>query len=69
MQKGCLDTEKLANLPGSQTQKQLIKTLKEALSTADACPGEKFHANEDVNKLVKARAWVVDQLILHAGIA
>lgn len=64
--KGCLDTEKLSSLPGSQTQKILIKTLKDALIAADACLGEKFHANEDVNKLVKARAWVVDQLVLHA---
>jgi [protein-PII] uridylyltransferase len=63
---GCLDTEKLSSLSGTQTQKQLIKTLKEALVAADACLSEKFHANEDVNQLVKARAWVVDQLILHA---
>ncbi len=63
---GCLDTEKLSSLSGTHTQKQLIKTLKEALVAADACFGKKFHAKEDVNKLVKARAWVVDQLILHA---
>jgi len=63
---GCLDTDKLSGLPDTQTQKQLIKTLKDALAGADACLNEKFHANEDVNKLVKARAWVVDQLVLHA---
>jgi [protein-PII] uridylyltransferase len=63
---GCLDTEKLTSLPGTQTQKQLITTLKDALTGADVCLNEKFHANEDVNNLVKARAWMVDQLILHA---
>lgn len=63
---GCLDTGKLDNDAGRQTPQQLIKTLKHALAEADDCLQQKFHAKEDVNKLVKARAWVVDQLILYA---
>ncbi|MCP4047151.1 MAG: [protein-PII] uridylyltransferase, partial [Gammaproteobacteria bacterium] len=41
-------------------------TLKNALREADACLARKFEAGDDVNQLVKARAWVVDQLILYA---
>ncbi len=64
---GCLDQEALAGQSGQQqTHLQLIKTLKNALGEADACLARKFEANDDVNQLVKARAWVVDQLILHA---
>jgi [protein-PII] uridylyltransferase len=63
---GCLDPESLAVDAGKQTHHQLILSLKHALSQADGCLAKKFHNNEDVNQLVKARAWVVDQLILHA---
>ncbi len=63
---GCLDLDALAGHGGDQTHNQLIQTLKSALTEADACLAKKFRANEDVNQLVKARAWVVDQLILHA---
>ena len=62
---GCLDPETLVDLAGDQTPNQLIQLLKQALLEADECLAEKFRNNEDVNQLVKARAWVVDQLILH----
>ena len=63
---GCLDTDALVSQTGDQTHNQLIQTLKSAMAGADECLSRKFHAREDVNQLVKARAWVVDQLILHA---
>jgi len=62
---GCLDPDAL-KYAGEQTNKQLIQSLKNALADADASLTKKFHNNEDVNQLVKARAWVVDQLIIHA---
>ncbi len=63
---GCLDPNTLASHTGVQTQEQLIQSLKIALVEADECLAEKFRKKEDVNQLVKARAWVVDQLVLHA---
>ncbi len=63
---GCLDPGALRNDAGVQTPRQLINTLKQALGEADDCLQQKFYAKEDVNQLVKARAWVVDQLILYA---
>lgn len=63
---GCLDAESLVGDGGQQSQNQLIPVLKGALAKADQCLTEKFNDNIDVNQLVKARAWVVDQLILHA---
>ena len=63
---GCLDTEQLAAHSGEQSHNQLIRILKNALSGADASLKEKFQARQDVNELVKARAWVVDQLVLFA---
>ena len=63
---GCLDPDSLSSIAGKQTLNQLIRTLKRALGAADECLKEKFHASKDVNQLVKARAWVVDQLILNA---
>jgi len=62
---GCLDPDTLKHA-GEQTRQQLIQSLKNALTEADECLRKKFRNNEDVNQLVKARAWVVDQLILHA---
>jgi [protein-PII] uridylyltransferase len=62
----CLDTESLRTDTGKQTSKQLISTLKRTLGEADECLQKKFHAHADVNQLVKARAWVVDQLIIYA---
>jgi len=63
---GCLDPESLSINAGKRTLKQLVQTLKCALFDADECLKKKFQANTDVNQLVKARAWVVDQLILYA---
>ena len=64
--KGCLDPDFLDQHSGEQTPAQLIRILKQALAEADECLEKKFHASEDVNQLVKARAWVADQLILFA---
>ncbi len=63
---GCLDPKTLAGDGGEQTTGQLIQSLKHALAEADGCLERKFRNNDDVNQLVKARAWVVDQLIIHA---
>ncbi len=63
---GCLDPDSLGSTSDEQTLNQLIRTLKRALGDADECLQKKFYANNDVNQLVKARAWVVDQLILYA---
>ena len=63
---GCLDPDSLSIHAGKRTLTQLVQTLKCALFDADECLNKKFHANTDVNQLVKARAWVVDQLILYA---
>ena len=63
---GCLDADELAAYSGQRSNPELIQLLKSALVEADQCLTEKFHNNEDVNQLVKARAWVVDQLVLHA---
>ncbi|GMR15662.1 MAG: [protein-PII] uridylyltransferase [Gammaproteobacteria bacterium] len=45
---------------------QLIQSLRNAMAAADQCLADKFQNNESVDELVKARAWVVDQLILNA---
>jgi [protein-PII] uridylyltransferase len=63
---GCLDSDKLARLSGELSNAELIQLLKTAMASADQCLSEKFHNNQDVNQLVKARAWVVDQLVLFA---
>jgi [protein-PII] uridylyltransferase len=63
---GCLDSGSLGSDAGGQKLNQLVRILKRALGDADKCLEKKFHALEDVNQLVKARAWVVDQLILFA---
>ena len=62
---GCLNPDALKHA-GEQSNKQLIQSLRNALTEADGLLTRKFHSNEDVNQLVKARAWVVDQLIIHA---
>jgi len=62
---GCLDPDTLKHA-GEQSNKQLIQSLRNALAEADGVLTKKFHNKEDVNQLVKARAWVVDQLIIHA---
>ena len=63
---GCLDLDALASGGANQTNLQLIQSIKSALAGADRCLSKKFYDNEDVNLLVKARAWVVDQLVVHA---
>jgi len=63
---GCLNPDSLSISAGKQTLSQLVKTLKLALFDADECLKKKFRAGTDVNQLVKARAWVVDQLVLYA---
>jgi [protein-PII] uridylyltransferase len=63
---GCLDPDALNSDTAQQSPIQLARKLKRALTDADACLTRKFRANVDVNQLVKARAWVVDQLILCA---
>ncbi len=62
---GCLDREQMGGevSPGPL---QLAKILKRSLAQADTRLAEKFNAGADVNRLVKARAWVVEQLILEA---
>ena len=60
----CLDADELAAQVRDQSGKQLIQTLKATLAAADACLNQQFEEQVDVNKLVKARAWVVEQLIL-----
>lgn len=62
---GCLGPDTLKR-GDKQTHQQLIRILKNALAEADECLQKKFRDNEDVNRLVKARAWVVDQLVLNA---
>jgi [protein-PII] uridylyltransferase len=66
MAAGCLDTDALTIHKGEQANVQLIKSLRHALATADECLAAKFHQKESVDDLVKARAWVVDRLILNA---
>jgi [protein-PII] uridylyltransferase len=63
---GCLDLDTLTNRADDPGHAHLIQSIRAALAEADGCLAKKFHAMEDVNQLVKARAWVVDQLILHA---
>ena len=64
--KGCLDPATLVVPENDPGHGLLIQSLKDKLAQADACLAEKFHVKDDVNQLVKARAWVVDQLIVHA---
>ena len=66
MAAGCLDTDTLTIHTGEQANVQLIKSLRQALATADECLASKFRQKESVDDLVKARAWVVDRLILNA---
>jgi len=63
---GCLDPGLLNGDGGQADRRQLARKLKNALVAADACLAEKFYSRGDVNQLVKARAWAVEQLILHA---
>ena len=66
MAAGCLDNDALIIHKGELAKAQLIQSLRQALTTADECLASKFHQKESVDDLVKARAWVVDRLILNA---
>jgi [protein-PII] uridylyltransferase len=63
---GCLDPGALVRQGVEESHLELSQSLKNAMAEADECLNKKFHANEDVNQLVKARAWVADQLIMYA---
>jgi [protein-PII] uridylyltransferase len=63
---GCLDQLRLEDTTGQYSQRQLAEKLRSMLAEADRCLAQKFEDGEDVNQLVKTRAWVVDQLILRA---
>ena len=63
---GCLEHLEFGEEAEAHSQQQLAEKLRNMLGEADCCLTEKFEAKEDVNQLVKARAWVVDQLILRA---
>ncbi|MCW8926839.1 MAG: [protein-PII] uridylyltransferase [Xanthomonadales bacterium] len=62
----CLDPALLQRPVDGRHCQQVVRSLKTAMAAADTCLGSKFEAGEDVNQLVKARAWVVEQLVLHA---
>jgi [protein-PII] uridylyltransferase len=59
-----LDIGGLTDLGHGQTQQEIIQSLKQSLIEADQCLAEKFHNHQNVDQLVKTRAWVVEQLIL-----
>ncbi len=63
---GCLAPDTLKIHTGEHAHAQLIQSLKNAMAAADECLANKFHQKKSVDELVKARAWVVDQLILNA---
>lgn len=60
----CLNVRDLAALKNEPAQKQLISSLKKLLAQADECLAGKFRNHQNIDQLVKTRAWVVEQLIL-----
>jgi [protein-PII] uridylyltransferase len=58
----------LADSTADQSHKQLIQSLKDTLAEADECLAQKFYNHQNVDQLVKTRAWVVEQLILLAWV-
>ena len=50
----------------SEKTAQLRDFVRDSLKLADDCLAEKFWAGEDIVQLVRARAWVVEQLLLMA---
>jgi [protein-PII] uridylyltransferase len=60
---GCLDTAALA---ADSDSRKLVALLKKFMADADHCLRGKFEAGVDVSQLVKARAWTMEQLVLHA---
>ena len=62
--RGCLDLEALHAAPDEPGA--LCEMLQSALQGADQLLAERFWAGEPVDELVRARAWVVEQLLLRA---
>ena len=60
----CLNVRELGALSNEPSQKQLIASLKNLLNQADECLAAKFYNHQNIDQLVKTRAWVVEQLIL-----
>jgi len=63
---GCLEADLLKHPDSGPGRQRLVQLLKTAMANADACLRDKFESNGDVNQLVRARAWVVEQLVLYA---
>lgn len=61
----CLDLRDLPCADDSLSHKELISSLKKMLSSADECLAEKFRNHQNIDQLVKTRAWVVEQLVLN----
>ena len=62
----CQILKGLADAAAEQLHQQLIQLLKDTLVEADDCLAQKFYNHQNVDQLVKTRAWVVEQLILLA---
>lgn len=61
----CLKERELGALNSEPSQKQLISSLKKLLGQADDCLAGKFKNHQNIDQLVKTRAWAVEQLILN----
>lgn len=61
----CLNLRELEALEAEAPQRELISALKKILACADDCLAEKFRNHQNIDQLVKTRAWVVEQLILN----
>ncbi len=61
----CLNLRDLNALDDQLSQKELISSLKKLLGGADECLAEKFRDHQNIDQLVKTRAWIVEQLVLH----
>lgn len=61
----CLKARDVGALDSEPSQKQLITSLKKLLGQADECLAGKFKNHQNIDQLVKTRAWAVEQLILN----
>lgn len=61
----CLDLRDLSSPDDQVSDKELISSLKKILSSADECLADKFRNHQNIDQLVKTRAWVVEQLVLN----
>jgi len=61
----CLNQRDLIALDVDVSQKDLIGKLKGILACSDECLAEKFRNHQNIDQLVKTRAWIVEQLILN----